>query len=50
MSTKNEDTEQKPEYKPELWRKMSDEGHVNRGKCPCGTDHEMIDRSDKKPK
>lgn len=37
-------------YDPKKWDEMRKEerGHVVRGKCPCGADHDMIDKSDKK--
>lgn len=50
MSKIEEKQDEKTEYKPEAWKALRNDGHVMRGKCPCGADHEMIDRSDKKAK
>ena len=41
-----EQAEEKPAYVPELWRAQSDKGHVMHGPCPCGADHELIDRDE----
>lgn len=46
MTTTDQPTEPtKPVYNPDASRQQSDEGHVmSGGKCPCGNDHEMLDR------